>query len=95
MNVTTALFLGEPAPLGYDFSLDTIATTYITPNVRMSNAPLQIHRSLMHLIFRPCRRRCQVATLLGQVMGRYLNDYFMFRTLRRNNGVFEAETRLM
>ncbi|KAL1717097.1 major facilitator superfamily domain-containing protein [Schizophyllum commune] len=35
-----------------------------------------------------------VAVLLGEVVGRYLNDWIMRTTVRRNHGVFEAESRL-
>jgi hypothetical protein len=36
----------------------------------------------------------QVAVILGELLGRYLNDWLMNREIRRNNGVFEAEARL-
>ena len=36
----------------------------------------------------------QVAVILGQLLGRYLNDWVMIQEIRRNNGVFEAEARL-
>jgi hypothetical protein len=36
----------------------------------------------------------QVAVLLGELIGRYLNDWVMNVTIRRNNGVHEAESRL-
>jgi len=35
-----------------------------------------------------------VAVLLGELIGRYLNDWVMNVTIRRNNGVHEAESRL-
>ncbi|PPQ93752.1 hypothetical protein CVT25_008132 [Psilocybe cyanescens] len=35
-----------------------------------------------------------VAVVIGELIGRYLNDWFMRREIKRNNGVFEAETRL-
>ncbi|KAH9477694.1 putative MFS-type transporter [Psilocybe cubensis] len=35
-----------------------------------------------------------VAVFIGELLGRYLNDWFMRREIKRNNGVFEAETRL-
>jgi len=35
-----------------------------------------------------------VAVIIGELLGRYLNDWFMNREIRQNNGVFEAETRL-
>ena len=36
----------------------------------------------------------QVAVILGQLLGRYLNDWVMIQEIRRNNGVFKAEARL-
>ena len=40
--------------------------------------------------------RCfvQVAVFIGELIGHYLNDAIMHTTTRRNNGVFEAESRL-
>ncbi|KAF5392825.1 hypothetical protein D9757_000897 [Collybiopsis confluens] len=35
-----------------------------------------------------------VAVLIGEVIGRYNNDFIMNWSIRRNNGVFEAESRL-
>ncbi|EKM49828.1 uncharacterized protein PHACADRAFT_265536 [Phanerochaete carnosa HHB-10118-sp] len=35
-----------------------------------------------------------VAVVLGELLGRYLNDWIMHLSIRRNNGVFEAESRL-
>lgn len=35
-----------------------------------------------------------VSVLLGQVIGRYLMDFIVFRSVRKNNGVFEAEVKL-
>ncbi|KAJ7723411.1 major facilitator superfamily domain-containing protein [Mycena metata] len=35
-----------------------------------------------------------VSVILGELIGRYLNDWIMTRSIRRNNGVFEAESRL-
>ncbi|PPQ93751.1 hypothetical protein CVT25_008131 [Psilocybe cyanescens] len=35
-----------------------------------------------------------VGVLLGEVAGRYANDFIMNVSIRRNNGVFEAESRL-
>lgn len=36
----------------------------------------------------------QVAVFLGEVIGRYTNDWIMNLSIRRNAGVFEAESRL-
>uniref|UniRef100_A0A8H8CFQ1 Major facilitator superfamily (MFS) profile domain-containing protein n=1 Tax=Psilocybe cubensis TaxID=181762 RepID=A0A8H8CFQ1_PSICU len=35
-----------------------------------------------------------VGVLLGEIIGRYTNDFIMNVSIRRNNGVFEAESRL-
>ncbi|PPQ85013.1 hypothetical protein CVT25_010402 [Psilocybe cyanescens] len=35
-----------------------------------------------------------VSVLLGEIVGRYTNDWIMNISIRRNNGVFEAESRL-
>ncbi|KAL1702681.1 major facilitator superfamily domain-containing protein [Schizophyllum commune] len=67
INVTNAVFLGEPAPLGFGFGEFGIAGMYGTPIV---------------------------AVVLGELLGRYLNDWIMRTSIRRNNGVFEAESRL-
>ncbi|CDO78111.1 hypothetical protein BN946_scf184611.g3 [Trametes cinnabarina] len=67
MNLTNSLFLGEPRPLGYDYSPDMIATIYITPIVGLS---------------------------VFVVVGHYLNDFIVTRSIKRNSGVYEAECRL-
>lgn len=36
----------------------------------------------------------QVAVLCGELIGRYTNDWIMNWSIRRNKGVFEAESRL-
>ncbi len=36
----------------------------------------------------------KVAVILGELIGRYLNDWIMNYSIRRNKGVFEAESRL-
>ena len=36
----------------------------------------------------------QVSVLIGEGLGHYLNDWIMNTSIRRNNGVFEAESRL-
>ena len=36
----------------------------------------------------------QVAVLIGEVIGRFTNDWFMNWGIRRNHGVFNAEVRL-
>ena len=32
--------------------------------------------------------------VVGELVGRYVNDYIMNVSIKRNNGVFEAESRL-
>ena len=32
--------------------------------------------------------------VLGELIGRYVNDYIMNVSIKKNNGVFEAESRL-
>jgi hypothetical protein len=36
----------------------------------------------------------QVAVFIGEILGRYFNDWVMRAFIRRNNGVFEVESRL-
>jgi hypothetical protein len=36
----------------------------------------------------------QVAAIIGELIGRYLNDWIMEVSIRRNKGVHEAESRL-
>ncbi|EIM90062.1 MFS general substrate transporter [Stereum hirsutum FP-91666 SS1] len=67
INVTNAVFLGEPAPVGFGWSQFAIAGGYGTPIV---------------------------AVLIGEIIGRYLNDWIMNISIRRNHGVFYAESRL-
>ncbi|KAJ7504857.1 MFS general substrate transporter [Mycena galericulata] len=67
VNVTNAVFLGTPPPLGFGLSPFAIAGMYGTP---------------------------VVAVFLGEVIGRYTNDWIMNISIRRNAGVFEAEIRL-
>jgi len=35
-----------------------------------------------------------ISVILGEIMGRYLNDWILRTTIKRNKGVFEAESRL-
>jgi len=67
INVTNAVFLGTPPPVGYGFSQFGIAGVYGTPIV---------------------------AVIIGEIIGRYANDWIMNRGIRRNKGIFEAEVRL-
>jgi len=67
INVTNAVFLGSPPPVGFLWSEFAIAGAYGTPIV---------------------------AVILGELIGRFMNDWIMNFTIRRNQGVFEAESRL-
>ncbi|GAA6020608.1 hypothetical protein JCM8202_006321 [Rhodotorula sphaerocarpa] len=67
INVTNAVFLGSPPPLGYGYKPVVIASMYATPIV---------------------------AVILGELVGRFLNDALADRLIRRNSGVFLAEMRL-
>ncbi|KAF9459117.1 MFS general substrate transporter [Collybia nuda] len=67
INVTNAVFLGTPPPVGYGFSQFAIAGAYGTPIV---------------------------SVIIGELIGRYANDWIMNVSIRRNKGVFEAESRL-
>ncbi|KAG6825209.1 hypothetical protein H0H92_004387 [Tricholoma furcatifolium] len=67
INVTNAVFLGTPPPVGYGFKADITSALYATPIV---------------------------SVIIGELTGRYLNDYIMNVCIRRNKGVFEAESRL-
>ncbi|CAK5272185.1 unnamed protein product [Mycena citricolor] len=67
INVTNAVFLGSPPPVGFGWSPFATAGGYGTPIV---------------------------AVILGELVGRYVNDWIMNWSIKRNNGVFEAESRL-
>ncbi|KLO09107.1 MFS general substrate transporter [Schizopora paradoxa] len=67
INVTNAVFLGTPPPVGFGLSQFAVAGAYGTPIV---------------------------AVIIGEIIGRYANEWIMNNGIRRNNGVFEAETRL-
>ncbi|KAG6915345.1 hypothetical protein DXG01_012019 [Tephrocybe rancida] len=67
INVTNAVFLGEPPPVGYGLKASIIAGMYATPIV---------------------------SVIIGELTGRYVNDWIMNVCIRRNKGVFEAESRL-
>ncbi|KAJ7322868.1 MFS general substrate transporter [Mycena albidolilacea] len=67
INVTNAVFLGSPPPVGFAWSEFAIAGAYGTPIV---------------------------SVLIGELTGRYMNDWIMNFTIKRNKGVFEAESRL-
>ncbi|KAF8552491.1 MFS general substrate transporter [Imleria badia] len=67
MNVTNAVFLGTPAPIGFGYNEYIVAGAYATP---------------------------MVAVVIGEVIGRFANDWIMRTSIRRNRGFFEAENRL-
>ncbi|TFK47549.1 MFS general substrate transporter [Heliocybe sulcata] len=67
INVTMAVFLGTPPPVGFGWSQYAVAAGYATPIV---------------------------AVLIGEILGRYMNDWIQSWSIRRNKGVFEAESRL-
>jgi len=67
INVTTAVFLGTPPPVGFGYSAFAVSGLYGTPIV---------------------------AVFVGELIGRFTNDWIMNLSIRRNNGVFEAESRL-
>uniref|UniRef100_A0A0W0FUV4 Major facilitator superfamily (MFS) profile domain-containing protein n=1 Tax=Moniliophthora roreri TaxID=221103 RepID=A0A0W0FUV4_MONRR len=67
INVTMAVFLGSPPPLGFGWSELAIAGGYGTPIV---------------------------AIIIGELIGRFVNDWIMNISIKRNKGVFEAESRL-
>ncbi|KAJ7168362.1 MFS general substrate transporter [Mycena crocata] len=67
INVTNAVFLGSPPPLGFLWSEFAIAGGYGTPIV---------------------------SVIIGELVGRFANDWIMNTSIRRNKGVFEAESRL-
>ncbi|KZS87001.1 MFS general substrate transporter [Sistotremastrum niveocremeum HHB9708] len=67
INVTGAVFLGTPAPVGYGFSQFAIAGFYGTPIV---------------------------SVIIGEIIGRYVNDWIAENRIKKNKGVFESEMRL-
>lgn len=67
INVTNAVFLGSPAPVGFGWSEFAVAGGYGTPIV---------------------------SVLIGEIVGRYVNDYIQAVSIRRNKGVHVAESRL-
>ncbi|KAJ7735909.1 major facilitator superfamily domain-containing protein [Mycena metata] len=67
INVTNAVFLGSPPPLGFAWSEFAIAGGYATPIV---------------------------SVIIGELIGRFMNDAIQNWSIKRNNGVFEAESRL-
>jgi len=67
INVTNAVFVGEPRPIGYGLTANQQAGSYFSP---------------------------VIGCLIGEFVGRYLNDWIAKRGIRKNHGVFEPEMRL-
>lgn len=84
LQVTNAVFLGTPEPFGFQFTPYAIAGLYGTPIVSLS---VFFSASLLKVSLK-------VAVVLGEIIGRYTNDWIMNISVRRNGGVFEAESRL-
>lgn len=80
------MFLGTPPPVGFGFSQFAIAGSYGTPIVRFIGSHISFF-SLADVIN-------QVAVFIGEIIGRYANEWFMNMGIRKNKGVFEAEIRL-
>lgn len=85
--MTNAVFLGTPPPVGFGFSQFAIAGSYGTPIVCSMGSYLIFFLLLANLIN-------QVAVFIGEIVGRYANEWFMNMGIRKNKGVFEAEIRL-
>lgn len=85
LQTTNAVFLGTPLPGGYGFSQFGIAGAYATPIVR--NPQCIMFDMIVDILH-------QVAVAIGEVLGRYFNDWVMNYSIRRNKGVFIAENRL-
>lgn len=82
--MTTAVFLGTPPPIGFGYSAFAIAGFYGTPIVWFLFALCVWTTGIIS----------QVAVLVGEVIGRFTNDWIMNLSIKRNNGVFEPESRL-
>jgi hypothetical protein len=78
-----AVFLKEPQPHGFGWSAYAVSGAYGTPIVS--------HFSSLYVAF---LIDYQVAIFIGEILGRYMNDWIMNFSIRRNKGVFEAENRL-
>jgi hypothetical protein len=72
--------------MGFGFSQDGIAAVYATP--------LVVFPFWGSLYGRSSESTTQVAVIIGEIIGHFLNDAIMRITTRRNGGVFEAESRL-
>jgi len=86
VNVTQAVFLGSPSPVGFGLTPFAVSGLYGTPMVCSFLVSLLRLRFWLNIP--------QVAVLIGELIGRYLNDWIMDVSIRRNKGVHEAESRL-
>ena len=86
INVTNAVFLGSPPPVGFGYGPYAIAGFYGTPIVRSFLLSRRKGHSSLCL--------GQVAVIIGELVGRFMNDWIMEVGIRRNKGIFEAESRL-
>jgi len=85
LQVTNVVFLRNPPEEGgYGFSQFATAGTYATPVVSIVAT---VAPSAWVKYF-------QISVIIGELVGRYLNDWIMNTSIKRNNGVFEAESRL-
>ena len=84
--MTNAVFLGSPPPVGFGYSPYAIAGSYGTPIVRFFYFFMRQGHLIPHL--------GQVAVVIGELVGRFMNDWIMNVSIRRNKGIFEAESRL-
>jgi len=82
-QVTNIVFLKNPPEEGgYGFGQFASAGIYGTPVVSIATT----------VVF---SIQCfQVSVIIGELIGRYLNDWIMNTSIKRNKGVFEAESRL-
>lgn len=84
--MTNAVFLGSPPPVGFGYSAYAIAGSYATPIVSTF--------VLLHAEDDSGSSLGQVAVIIGELVGRFMNDWIMNASIRRNKGVFVAESRL-
>ncbi|EKM53344.1 uncharacterized protein PHACADRAFT_197775 [Phanerochaete carnosa HHB-10118-sp] len=73
----------------FGFSIGTNATN----NVFLSQSP-PVGYGFDQIRIAGCYATPIVGVILGELLGRYINDWIMHLSIRRNSGVFEAESRL-
>ena len=83
--MTNTVFLQSSPPFGFGFGPIIVSGIYATPVV----CDVWSRNKQFNDNYLP-----QVAVVLGQLLGRYLNDWVMNQEIKRNNGIFEAEARL-